>query len=119
MRTALGDKIFSVIRRHYGHGNAITAAAICDELGWTPGMAREVRRIVSSESHLWPGVLVCAFAGRGAGGYFVAETYDEALEYWNWLQQLAAVASQKVFNFEQACSKMGIRFQQQQQKTAA
>lgn len=113
MRTALGDKVFSVIRHHYGRDNAITAAAICDELGWTPGMAREVRRIVSNESHLWPGVLVCACAGRDSG-FFVAESYDEALEYWNWLQQLAAVASRKVFNFEQACSKMGIRFHQKQ-----
>ncbi len=110
MRTRGGDKIFSVIRRHVGKENAISAAEICDELGRSAGNAREVRRIISDESCLWPNVLVCAYSGKNCGGYFVAESFEEAETYLNWLTELAAVASRKVFNFREACSKMGIRF---------
>lgn len=124
MRTPEGEKILSVIRGHVGRENAISARDICLELGWSP-KARErlVRRIVADESALWtvPGgvdagraaVLVCAAASRGDSGYFVAADFEEAETYYNWLLSLAAVANRKVFNFREACSKMGIKFAQQ------
>jgi len=114
MRTLQGDKILSVIRSHVGSDNAISARDICLELGWSAGAReRAVRRIIADESALWSngGHLVCALnGGRGVTGYFVAATFEEAETYYNWLLSLSAVANRKVFNFREACSKMGLRF---------
>jgi hypothetical protein len=114
MRTPEGDKICSIIRLHIGRANGISAPDICRELGWRESYERTVRRIIADESCLWsssrrgdPGVLVCS---EPSTGYFVAETYEEAHSYWNWLTDLAAVANRKVFNFQEACSEMGIKF---------
>lgn len=119
MRSPEGDKIFSVIRRHVGRDNAISARDICREIGWDP-VARErlVRRLIADESSLWtagPGArcLVCSAPGNGGAGYFVAASFEEAETYYNWLLSLAAVANGKVFNFRAACSKMGLKFAHQ------
>lgn len=117
MRTPEGDNIFRVIRRHSGRENAISARCICRELDWPETRERHVRRIISDESHFWvvdhdTPFLVCAFSGSGNTGYFVAQTFEEAELYENWLSRLASVANLKLFNFRQACSRMGIKLRQ-------
>lgn len=111
MRTPQGEHIFRVLKRHIGRDQAITARDICRELGWSAGLAREVRRIIAAEYSAWSAV-VCARAGRGASGYFIAETYEEAQTYRAWLDDLVTVAATKVVAFDEACSKMGLKFKE-------
>jgi len=107
VRTVEGDKIFKIIRSHIGRPQAISAPQICHQLRWKPSYERDVRRIISDESHLWPGILVCSFPGAG---YFCAETYEEAETYDNWLSDLVDAAWNKRAAFRTACAKMGFKF---------
>lgn len=107
MRTDLGDKVHRIVRRHIGAGNAISAPEIAKELGWRPTMEREIRRLISDEGHLWPGILVCSIPGKG---FFCADSFEEAEAYDNWLADLKTKAVQKHSAFRVACAKMGFNF---------
>jgi hypothetical protein len=108
------DLIFSIIARHRGSENAISASEISEELGCYPG-ERAVRRIIASlydcraTSSRAP--IVCAkLRGRSdEGGYFTPETFEEIEAYWAYLSDLAYKAEAKVHRFEQACAKAGFK----------
>jgi hypothetical protein len=116
MRTEEGDKIYKIIRAHIGRPQAISAPEISALLKWKPSYEREVRRIISDESHLWPGTLVCSTPGKG---YFCAETYEEAENYDNWLSDLIDAAQNKRTAFRTACQKMGFNFTTRNQRKIA
>ena len=106
MKTHHGEKIAAILSQHIGREQAITAPAICAELGWSEGRERLVRQIIASESPLWP-VLVCGVPGQG---YFIAEDIAEAEQYENWLSDLARDAAAKVTSFRESARRMGIAF---------
>ena len=115
MRTPAATKIFLVIQNHIGRDQAISAREICRELGWSEGLAREVRRIISEEGCLFDGVLVCAYSGKNSGGYFCAATYEEALTYRNWIANLSRKASKKLELIDRACARFGFNFKRASQ----
>lgn len=107
MRTQFGDRIFTTLRSRIGRDQAISAPALCQELGWPESRERFVRRIIADESALWPGVLICSVPGDG---YFCAATYEEAETYLNWLSALAAEAANKVTSFRASAARQGLVF---------
>lgn len=107
MRTTEGDKIYRIIRSHIGVADAINSREIARQLRWKPSAEREVRRIISDEAHLWPGILVCSVPGKG---FFCAESYEEAESRDNWLSDLVDAARLKQTAFRTACAKMGFKF---------
>lgn len=118
MKTDEGNKIYAVVRCHIGRENAISAPDICRAIGWPMSRERFVRQIIADENHLWQGILVCAVGGAG---YFVAETFDEARKYRNWLRDLNEASRLKLTRFESSCKVMGIFFYdgKHQRKAAA
>ena len=108
-QSSAADQIFSVIKRHRGFENAIDAIDICDELGWSSGAARNVRRIISDKCTTWPEI-VCARPGdpSGGGGYYIAETYEEIERYWSHLDNLFVEAGSKLDKFEKFVRNKGV-----------
>ena len=100
-------KIRGFERRHSGRDQAISAPDICRELGWPMKRERLVRQIISDESHLWTGVLVC---GVPSAGYFCAADIEEVHKYRNWIADLFHKAADKLRKVDEACTRMGIRF---------
>ena len=106
MKTHHGNRIAAVLAQNVGREQAITATAICHELGWPESRARLVRQIIASESALWP-VLVCGVPGAG---FFVAQDIEEAAQYDSWLADLATLAQAKVTDFRESARRIGFRF---------
>jgi hypothetical protein len=109
MSTSAIDEIFSVVRAHRGAANAIDAFDICDELGWSHGCARNVRRLIADNYRTWPEI-VCARVGApdGSGGYFIAETYAEIEAYWAHLDDFAAKQVAKANDYAEFVGSKGI-----------
>jgi hypothetical protein len=116
MRTSEGNEIHRIIRTRVGAAEAISSPCIAQELRWKPSREREVRRIISDESHLWSNILVCSIPGKG---YFCADTFEEAESYNNWLSDLVDQAKNKSDAFRTACEKMGFRFTPKKVRRAA
>jgi hypothetical protein len=111
MKTPLGDKIYSVLARHVGRENAISAPGICRELLWSEGRERQVRQIIRDESPLWAeehGIL-CAAPG---GGYFLATTMEELLAYESWLIEGRNSYGERLRRVRAYCRKRGFDLEQ-------
>lgn len=103
------QQIRKLLARHCGPANAITAPSICRALGYKPSMERQVRRIISEESHLWGNdddlFIVCSIPGAG---FFVVDNLDEIYDYDNYLSRLVVTARTKHRTFRQRLKDLGI-----------
>ena len=106
MKTGEGDRIYEIIRGRRGRDQAISSYQICLALGWPPARERAVRQIISDESMLWPGLLVCSVAGAG---FFCATTCEEAFACETWLRESRDRAQGKLDAFTAQCRKLGLR----------
>ena len=104
MKTATGNAILAILRRHVGRAQAITAPGICRALNFPVTRERLVRRIIADESALWPEIIVCATPGEG---YFCAETFEEIERYDHWRAHLATDAAAKHAAFRAAARRAG------------
>lgn len=99
--------IVGVLSSHRGAAQLISSVDIAGELGYTPSFERTVRDAISEEGEELSkkhSVVICAISGRG---FFLAETLDEAVTYYNWLMDLRDRANLKLEGFEKICLRRG------------
>jgi len=99
------EQIFALLRPRVGLQMAISARQICDELGWSHGREREVRRIIADHSDRWRDGIVCS---RPDGGFFLAATYDEVLAHHHHLGALHDASKGKLNRFRARCRAAGL-----------